>query len=80
MPIIPRARVALRYDQPREANKTKVHRLWREQGLQVQMHSPRKRAGMSSIPPIEADAPNVVRANDFSSTPPSMVKRSRSRY
>ena len=27
--------------------------------------SPRKRAGMSSIPPIEADAPNVVWAIDF---------------
>lgn len=44
------------------------------------MHSPRKRAGMSSIPPIDADAPNVMGATDFSSTPPSTVKRSRSRH
>jgi putative transposase len=31
----------------------------------VRVHSPRKRAGVSSIPPVEADAPNVVRAIDF---------------
>jgi hypothetical protein len=41
------------------------HRLWREEGLQVKVISPRKRAGVSSIPPIEADAPNVVWAIDF---------------
>lgn len=29
------------------------------------MVSPRKRAGISSVPPIEADAPNVVWAIDF---------------
>lgn len=29
------------------------------------MTGPRKRAGVSSIPPIEADAPNVVCAIDF---------------
>ena len=29
------------------------------------MHSPRKRAGVSSIPPVEADAPNAVWAIDF---------------
>lgn len=29
------------------------------------MTSPRKRAGVSSIPPIESDAPNVVWAIDF---------------
>ncbi len=29
------------------------------------MHSPRKRAGVSSIRPVEADAPNVVWAIDF---------------
>jgi transposase InsO family protein len=33
--------------------------------VQVRVHSPRKRAGVSSIPPIEADAPNVVWAIDF---------------
>src|SRR5882672_10090228 len=46
-------------------NKNKIHRLWREEGLQVRAHSPRKRAGVSSIPPVEADAPNVVWAIDF---------------
>ena len=48
-----------------EVNKKKVHRLWREEGLQVRVHRPRKRAGVSSIPPIDADAPNVVWAIDF---------------
>jgi len=60
-----RAWAALRYDQHREVNKKKVHRLWREEGLQVKVRSPRKRVGVSSIPPIEADAPNVVWAIDF---------------
>ena len=31
----------------------------------MRVHSPRKRAGVSSIPPVEADAPNVVWAIDF---------------
>ena len=35
------------------------------EGLQVRVHSPRKRAGVTSIPPIEADAPKVVWAIDF---------------
>lgn len=60
-----RAWAALRYDERREVNKKKVHRLWREEGLQVRVHSPRKRAGISSVPPVEADAPNVVWAIDF---------------
>ena len=60
-----RAWAALRYDERREVNKKKIHRLWREEGLQVKVNSPRKRAGVSSIPPIEADAPNVVWAIDF---------------
>jgi putative transposase len=60
-----RAWAALRYDEHHEVNKKKVHRLWREEGLQVRVHSPRKRAGVSSIPPVEADAPNVVWAIDF---------------
>ncbi|WP_431952934.1 hypothetical protein [Nocardia lijiangensis] len=46
-------------------NKKKVHRLWREEGLQVRTHSPRKRAGVSSVPRIDADAPKVVWALDF---------------
>ena len=60
-----RAWAALRYDERREVNKKKVHRLWREEGLQVRVHSPRKRAGVSSIPPVDADAPKVVWAIDF---------------
>jgi len=60
-----RAWATLRYDERREVNKKKIHRLWREEGLQVKVTSPRKRAGVSSIPPIEADAPNVVWAIDF---------------
>jgi transposase InsO family protein len=55
----------LRYDERREVNKKKIHRLWRDEGLQVKVTSPRKRAEVSSIPPIEADAPNVVWAIDF---------------
>jgi transposase InsO family protein len=60
-----RAWATLRYDERREVNKKKIHRLWRAEGLQVRVHSPRKRAGLSSIPPLEADAPNVVWAIDF---------------
>jgi putative transposase len=60
-----RAWATLRHDERREVNKKKIHRLWREEGLQVRTHSPRKRAGVSSIPPIAADAPNVVWASDF---------------
>jgi putative transposase len=60
-----RAWAALRYDERREVNKKRIHRLWREEGLQVRIRSPRKRAGVSSIPPIEADARNVVWAIDF---------------
>ena len=60
---------ALRYDERREVNKKKIHRLWRKEGLQVRLHRRRKRAGVSSIPPIEADAPNVVWAIDFQFDP-----------
>ena len=35
------------------------------EGLQVRVHISRKRAGVSSIPPIDADAPNVVWVIDF---------------
>jgi hypothetical protein len=42
-----------------------VRKLWREEGLQVRVHSPRKRAGVSSIPVVVADAPKVVWALDF---------------
>ncbi len=60
-----RAWAALRYDEHREVNKKKIHRLWREVGLQVRVRSPRKRAGVSAVPPIAADAPKVVWAIDF---------------
>jgi hypothetical protein len=46
-------------------NLKKVHRLWREEGLQVRVHSPRKRAGVSSTPQVAADAPKVLWALDF---------------
>jgi transposase InsO family protein len=60
-----RAWAALRYDERREVSKKRVHRLWREEGLQVRVRSPRKRAGISSVPPITADAPNLLWAIDF---------------
>ena len=60
-----RAWAALRHDEGREINTKKVHRLWREEGLQRRVHSPRKRAGASSVPPVAADAPKVVWALDF---------------
>ena len=43
----------------------KVHRLWCQEGLQRRVHSPRKRAGVSSVPEVIADAPKVVWAIDF---------------
>ena len=61
-----RAWAALRHDEHRGVNKKKVHRLWKEEGLQRRVHSPRKRAGQSSCPPeVAADAPKVVWALDF---------------
>jgi hypothetical protein len=60
-----RAWAALRYDERREVNKKQVHRVWRDEGLQVKVVSPRRRVGVSSIPPIGADAANVVWAIDF---------------
>lgn len=46
-------------------NKKKVHRLWRDEGLQVSQRRRRKRVGSSSGPILDADAPNVVWAIDF---------------
>ena len=60
-----RAWAALRHEERREINVKKVHRLGREEGLQVRVHSPRKRAGVSSVPQVAADAPKVVWAIDF---------------
>jgi putative transposase len=65
MPWVSAGWGALRYDERREVDKKKVHRLWREEGLLARVHSPRKRAGVSSIRPVEADAPKVVWAIDF---------------
>ncbi|BCI80760.1 hypothetical protein MTY66_23850 [Mycolicibacterium sp. TY66] len=45
-----RAWAALRYDERREVNKKKIHRLWREEGLQVKVTSPRKRSGGVIVP------------------------------
>lgn len=60
-----RAWAHLRHDEGMSVNKKKVHRLWKEEGLQVRIYHPRKRAGISSCPQIEADAPKVVWAMDF---------------
>ncbi|WP_370369893.1 IS3 family transposase [Mycolicibacterium sp. CH28] len=60
-----RAWAHLRHDQGVPVNKKKVHRLWKEEGLQVRIYHPRKRAGVSSTPQVEADAPKVVWALDF---------------
>ena len=60
-----RAWAYLRFDVGLAVNKKKVHRLWKEEGLQVQLAPRRKRAGQSSVPVIAADAPNVVWALDF---------------
>ncbi|MGW4094120.1 hypothetical protein ACWEH3_30240 [Nocardia sp. NPDC004718] len=60
-----RAWAGLRFDEGSEVNIKKVHRLWREEGLQVRAHHPRKRAGVSSVPAVDADAPKVVWALDF---------------
>lgn len=46
-------------------NKKKVQRLWREEGLRVNVRKIRKRAGASTTPITEADAPKVVWAIDF---------------
>jgi putative transposase len=60
-----RAWAALRHDEGQVINVKKVHRLWCQEGLQRRVHSPRKRAGVSSAPEVIADAPKVVWAIDF---------------
>jgi transposase InsO family protein len=65
MPRVPRAWAALRYDEGRVVNKKKLGRLWREEGLQVRVRSPRRPAGISSVSPIVADAPNMLWTIDF---------------
>lgn len=46
-------------------NRKRIHRLWREEGLQVAKRRRRKRVGTSTGPMIDADAANVVWAIDF---------------
>jgi len=46
-------------------NKKKVHRLWAEEGLQVKVYHPRKRAGIVTTAQVAADAPKVVWVIDF---------------
>jgi putative transposase len=72
-----RAWAHLRHDQGVRVNKKKVHRLWKEEGLQVRTYHPRKRAGVSSIPQVDADAPKSYGRLTFSSTQPSTVRPSR---
>ncbi len=60
-----RAWAALRHDEGQTVNVKKVHRLWCAEGLQRRVHSPRRRAGVSSAPEVIADAPKVVWAIDF---------------
>ncbi|MEP9395375.1 IS3 family transposase [Gordonia sp. VNK1] len=60
-----RAWAWLRFDEGDEVNKKEVHRLWKDEGLQVRRAPRRKRAGQSSVPVVVADAPKVVWALDF---------------
>ena len=60
-----RAWADLRYEHGHIINKKRVHRIWREEGLQVAKRRRRKRVGESTGPIIDADAPNVVWAIDF---------------
>jgi len=60
-----RAWAVLRFSEGYRVNLKRVHRLWREEGLQVRAHHPRKRAGTSSAPSVDANAPKVVWAMDF---------------
>ncbi|MBU8830803.1 IS3 family transposase [Mycolicibacterium goodii] len=73
-----RAWAALRYDERREVHKKKIHRLWREEGLQVRVNSPRKRAGVSSIPRSRPTHRTWCGRSISSSTPPSTARPSRS--
>lgn len=40
-----------------QVNKKKVHRLWREEGLQIRIRRRSKRVGSSTGPIIDADSP-----------------------
>lgn len=60
-----RAWAALRFDEGHRVNRKRVHRLWKQEGLQVRTYHRRKRLGSSSVPTITADAPKTVWALDF---------------
>ncbi|PPI98956.1 IS3 family transposase [Nocardia nova] len=60
-----RAWAALRFDEGHRVNRKRVHRLWKQEGLQVRTHHRRKRVGSSSVPAVVADAPKAVWALDF---------------
>lgn len=47
------------------ANRKKIQRLWRDEGLRVPQRRRRKRVGSSTVDQPTADAPNVVWAVDF---------------
>jgi hypothetical protein len=67
-----RAWAALRYDERREVNKKKIHRLWREEGLQVRVHS---RASGPECPRFRRSPPTHrtwCGRSTSSSTPPSI--------
>ncbi|MFW0795306.1 IS3 family transposase [Gordonia sp. CPCC 205515] len=74
-----RAWAWLRFDEGAQINKKKIHRLWKEEGLQVRRAPRRKRAGQSSVPIIDADAPKVVWTLDFQFDSTTDGKQSRSR-
>ena len=71
-----RAWAALRHDEHREVNKKKVHRLWRQEGLQVPVHSPRKTCWcVVGATRARGHAEGGVGAGLSSSTPPSTARR-----
>ncbi|MFF7945111.1 IS3 family transposase [Nocardia gamkensis] len=56
---------ALRFDEGHRINRKRVHRLWKQEGLQVRVHHRRKHLGSSSVPTIQADAPKPLWASNF---------------
>ncbi|MFF7944878.1 integrase core domain-containing protein [Nocardia gamkensis] len=60
-----RAWAALRFDEGHRVNHKRVHRLWKQEGLQVRAHHRRKRLGSSSVPAVAADAPKTGWALNF---------------
>ncbi|MGW4094920.1 IS3 family transposase [Nocardia sp. NPDC004750] len=64
-----RAWAALRFDEGHRVNRKRVHRLWKQEDLQVRAHHRRKRLGSSSVPAATARCGRWI----SSSTPLSMV-------